>query len=245
MQNRWRVDEEDIANMRRGAAAAAQGGDEKEIGYATFFVGGFLRLHGDLVEAREHLERSLAMAERIGEIFLRAQSLLLLAVTALRRHDVEAVRSLAPQAMTAAEAATSPGFVAGAKACLAWLAWQDDRPGDVVTLTNEAAELSSIGDALTTQYRWIGLWPLVATHLEAAKVAEAVAAGRQMIEPSLGTAPRRARVQTGVGLCGMGTRAARGGQGQTGRGAADGARLALLLTAAFNAPREGADNTTS
>jgi hypothetical protein len=37
---------------------------------------------------------------------------------------------------------------------------------------------------LTTQYRWIGLWPLVATHLEAGKVAEAVAAGREMIEPS-------------------------------------------------------------
>ena len=184
MQNRWRVDEEDIANMRRGAAAAAQGGDEKEIGYATFFVGWHLRLHGDLVEAREHLERSLAMAERIGEIFLRAESLFLLAVTALRRHDVEAVRSLAPQAVTAAEAATSPGFVAGAKACLAWLAWQDERPGGVVTLTNEAAELWSIGNALTTQYRWIGLWPLVATHLEASKVAEAVAAGRQMIEPS-------------------------------------------------------------
>jgi ribosomal protein S12 methylthiotransferase accessory factor YcaO len=55
-------------------------------------------MHADPEEAQEYLEKSLAMAERIGEVLLRAMSLWALTATALCRHDVEVVRSLAPQA---------------------------------------------------------------------------------------------------------------------------------------------------
>ena len=180
-QNRYRVDEEDIANARRALAAANQGDDQKDIGYATYAVGHFLLMHADPEEAQEYLERSLAMAERIGEVLLRAMSLWALTATALCRHDVEVVRSLAPQAMTAGEAAASPGYVGSAKAYLAWLAWQDGRPQDVVALANEALELLE-----TTHFAvsWVCLWPLIAVHLGAGEVAEAVAAGRQMLEPT-------------------------------------------------------------
>ena len=135
----------------------------------------------DLEEAREYLERSLAIAERIGEVLLRANSLWALTATALVSHDVEAVRSLAPQVMAAGEAAAALGMVGTAKAYLAWLAWQDGRPKDVVALADEALELWG-----TTVFapHWLCLWPLIAVHLGAGQVAEAVAAGRQMLEPS-------------------------------------------------------------
>jgi class 3 adenylate cyclase len=187
-QNRWRVDEEDIANARKGLAAATQGDDQKDIAYATYAVGHFSLMRGDLVEAREHLEKSLAMAERIGEVALRAQSLWALTETALRSHDVEAVRSLAPQAMASGEAAASPWFVGSAKASLAWLAWQDGRPQGVVALANEAMELW--GTAVFDRNQlfgwplWLCLWPLIAAHLGAGLVGEAVASGRQMLRPS-------------------------------------------------------------
>jgi tetratricopeptide (TPR) repeat protein len=100
-RNRFRVDETDVANMRASAAAAAQGDDDKDLGYATYFVGWLLWLHGDLAAAHEELERSLALAERIGEAILLGESLLKLALTALRRHDAEAVRSFARRAMAA------------------------------------------------------------------------------------------------------------------------------------------------
>jgi hypothetical protein len=94
-QNRFRVDETDLDNARR-SLAAAQEAEEKDVGYATFFLARFLLLHGDLAEAQDHLEHSLAMAERIGETGLLAYSLQGLAMAALRRHDTAAVRALVP-----------------------------------------------------------------------------------------------------------------------------------------------------
>jgi len=183
IQNRFRVDETDIANMRRSAAAAL-GSEDKDIGYAAYLVGRLLWLHGDMAEAQEHLELSLAMAERIGETLLLGQSLLGLTLTALRRHDTEAVRSIAPQALAAAEALASAEYMAGAKACLAWLAWQDRRPEDVITLSNQITELKATTIGFSSHHRWVYLWPLIAVHLDAGNVAGAVAAGRQLLCPA-------------------------------------------------------------
>jgi class 3 adenylate cyclase/tetratricopeptide (TPR) repeat protein len=166
LQNRYRVDEVDIANMRKAVAAAAQGDDEKDLGYATFFLGRLLLLRGDLAAAREQLEKSLALAERIGESQLLAQSLLSLTVTALRRGDIAAVRSLAPRAMTAASAMAGAGAQTGVKACLAWLAWHDQRPEDVVTLAKQITGQQAAAGRFAVFYAWAYLWPLVAVHLK-------------------------------------------------------------------------------
>jgi hypothetical protein len=182
---RYRVDEEVIANMRKGVAAAAGSGDEACVAYAHQRLGLFLLLRGDLVEAQEYLDRALAVTERIGDIGLGARTLLALTVTALRRQDVDAVRTLAPRAMAACEAAGNPDFmgVAGAKASLAWLAWQDNRPLEVVTLAREAMELSGAMIGENVRSDWVFLWPLVALHLSAGRTGEAVPAGLRMLEP--------------------------------------------------------------
>jgi hypothetical protein len=125
------------------------------------------------------------MAQRTGDITLRAQSLSFLVLAALRDHDVEVLRSLAPGAIAACRTAAYADYVALAKAGLAWLAWQDQRPQDVVMLANEAAEL--LGAALepdVIHLKWVCLWPLIAVHLGAGQVGEAVAAGRQLLAPT-------------------------------------------------------------
>jgi tetratricopeptide (TPR) repeat protein len=53
MHNGYRVDEADIADMRRALAAAAQGDEEKDVGYATYFLARLLWLRGDLTAAQE------------------------------------------------------------------------------------------------------------------------------------------------------------------------------------------------
>ena len=183
VQNRYRVDEIDIANMRKAVTAAAQGDDEKDVGYATFFLGRLLLLRGDLAAAREQLENALTLAERIGESQLLAQSLLSLAATALRRGDIAAVRCLVPRAMTAASAMASAGAETGVKACLAWLAWHDQRPEDVVTLAKEITGQQAAAGRFALFYGWAYLWPLVAVHLEAGDIGEAIAASRQLLDP--------------------------------------------------------------
>ncbi len=178
-QNRFRVDETDLDNARRSLAAAADA-EEKDVGYATFFLARFLLLHGDLAEAQDHLERSLAMAERIGETGLLAYSLLGLAMAALRRHDTAAVRALVPRVLAEAETMASPDYLAGAKACLAWLAWQDRHPDDVIKLAEEIATLMAGTPDAGFYYGPVHLWPLAAVHLEAGHLAEAVAATRRL-----------------------------------------------------------------
>ena len=178
-QNRFRVDETDLDNARR-SLAAAQEAEEKDVGYATFFLARFLLLHGDVAEAQDHLEHSLALAERIGETGLLAYSLLGLAMAALRRHDIAAVRALVPRVLAEVETVASPDYLAGAKAFLAWLAWQDRHPDDVIKLAEEIATLLTGTPDAGLYYGPVHLWPLAAVHLEAGHLAEAVAATRRL-----------------------------------------------------------------
>jgi len=182
-QNRFRVDETDLDNARRSLAAALEA-EEKDVGYATFFLARFLLLHGDLAEAQDHLEQSLAMAERIGETALRAYSLLGLAMAALRRHDIAEVRALVPRVLAEAETMAGPDYLAGAKAFLAWLAWLDRHPDDVIKLAEEIATLMTGTPDAGLYYGPVHLWPLAAVHLEAGHLAEAVAATRRLADHS-------------------------------------------------------------
>jgi DNA-binding SARP family transcriptional activator/tetratricopeptide (TPR) repeat protein len=188
MRNRYRVDETDLQNIRLSAAAAAGCDEEKDLAYATFFVGWLLLMHGDLAQAQVHLERSLAMAERIGEAVLLAESLIKLTFTALRRHDTETVRTLAQRAVAAADAMAAHGCPAEARASLAWLAWRDGRPQDVITLVDEITAAGAAGTYHVpngvTPHRWVYLFPLIATQLDAADIAAAVAAARQLLDPA-------------------------------------------------------------
>jgi predicted ATPase len=185
IKNGYRVDESDLANVRASAAAAAQGDDEKDLGYADFFAGWLLWLHGDLTEAQEQLETSLALAERIGESVLLGASLLGLTLVAMRRHDVAAVRSLTPRAMAAASAMGSTQCEADVTACLVWLAWQDGRQDDVVSLSAQVSAHEPTGTVVGScaSYQWVHLWPLIAAHLTAGHVGEAVAAARRLRQP--------------------------------------------------------------
>jgi class 3 adenylate cyclase/tetratricopeptide (TPR) repeat protein len=183
---RYRVDEEVVANFRQGLVKAREGGDENYVGWGHERLGLYLMLHGDLDEAQEELARALVIADRMGHVTMRAKTLLALAATALRGHNVEAVRTLTPTAMAAWERAGQLELLGSAsvKAVQAWLAWQDNRPLDVVRLADEVLQLSGsdLGEDIHTN--WVFLWPLVAVHLHAERVAEAVAASRLMLDPS-------------------------------------------------------------
>src|SRR5690348_4738956 len=178
-QNRFLVDETDLDNARR-SLAAAQEAEEKDVGYATFFLARFLLLRGDLAEAQDHLEHSLALAERIGETGLIAYSVQGLAMAALRRHDTAAVRALVPRVLAEAEGMAAPDYLAGGKACLAWLAWQDQHPDDVIKLAEEITTLMTGTLDAGLYYGPVHLWPLAAVHLAAGHLAEAVAATRRL-----------------------------------------------------------------
>jgi hypothetical protein len=181
-QQRYLIDEEILANTRRALAAAREGAPEHEVAWTVFLLGFFSLWHGDLSEAEEQLRVSLAIVDRIGDVVLRARCLCYLNVTALRRHDVEAVRSLAPEAMAAGKDAEYPEYVACAIATNAWLAWRDQRYEDVGPLADAALDLWGTTVVRYSWY-WLCLFPLIAVRLSAGEIDEAVAASRQLLVP--------------------------------------------------------------
>jgi hypothetical protein len=103
-------------------------------------------------------------------------------VGALRRHDAEAVRTLAPLALEAGQATSYPEYVAMAKATQAWLAWQEDQPDRVVDLVNEAFGIWG-STPVVYSHCWAGIWPLVAVDIAAGQVGAAVEASRRLLAP--------------------------------------------------------------
>ena len=182
IRHRFRVGDADIARLRRSIELAEQTGDEKDVGYAYYFLGWALWLRGDLTEAQRQLEKALGIGERIGETHLVTMGLLVLTVTALRRHDTEAVRALIPRAMTAAR--TDVMYVAFAMAAQTWLAWQDGHPDQVIALAGRLAEFD-LGTLVSgSRYRWLALFPLIAAQLQSGNPAAAVAAAREIVDPA-------------------------------------------------------------
>ena len=182
IRNRFQVDDADLARLYSSLRMAEHTGEEKDLGYATHFLGWGLWMRGDLPEARRQLENAHDMAERMGETFLRAVSLQTLTLTALRQHDTEAVRGLVPRAAAAAENARTP--LTGIMACRAWLACQDGRPDEVIRLADQIASYQPSTINIIGAYRWVHLFPLIAVRLSAGSVNEAVTAARQLLDPA-------------------------------------------------------------
>ena len=129
------------------------------------------------------MNKALAMAERLGETFLRGAALLALTLTALRRHDTEEVRALL---LRAAAAVGDGGYrIPGVTAVQAWLAWQDGRQDDVIRLAGQIAELDLTTIAAGARYQWwVYLFPLIAVRLAEGNTEAAVAAARLMLDPT-------------------------------------------------------------
>ena len=181
-RTRYRIDDEILSNARAALAVAKQDLSEDTVAGTEFSLGHFLLWYGDLAEAQEHMEAALVAAERVGDAILRTRCLSYLTVAALRRHDVEAVRSQAPEALAAAAEGGWPEYVAAAKAMMAWVAWKDGRPDDVLALATEALELWA---STVVSYSWflLCLWPLLAVHLDVGQLPEAIDAARRLLRP--------------------------------------------------------------
>jgi DNA-binding SARP family transcriptional activator/tetratricopeptide (TPR) repeat protein len=181
-ETRYRIDEGTLATARTALKAAEVGIGEHDMGAVVSSLGFVLLWHGDLGEAQEKLRTGLEIGERIGDSFRQAMCLCYLTLTAVRRHDVEAVQSLAPQTLAAAEAAHYPGYIGSARAAMAWAAWKREEFDLTAALATEALELwASL--VVTFPFQWSCLFPLLSARLGRGQLDEAIECGRRLLEP--------------------------------------------------------------
>jgi class 3 adenylate cyclase/tetratricopeptide (TPR) repeat protein len=181
---RYRVSDEVLADMRRAVEMVPDRGQQEGGGWQPLLFGYLGFLKGDVGLAREQAERALAMAEKRSEAQLRAACMFFRPMIEVRAHDIEAVRQLGPVGVEACEAIGFPEWVANAKGTLAWLAYQEGRPDDVLALAAECDELMKAPHGPEVFLNWVRLWPVVGVHLAVGRVGPAIAAARQMLDPS-------------------------------------------------------------
>jgi class 3 adenylate cyclase/tetratricopeptide (TPR) repeat protein len=181
LRSRLRADGQAVADMRRALAAARQSRDMKDIGYATSILGWILGLCGDVAEAWDLQHEALEIADRVGEVALHSHALAGLVKIALGRHDVAAVRDTAARLLEATLVHEGE-YHTWAKGPLAWLAWQDGRPGDVTAIAAEIEPVVVRGRAIWSRDRWVYLFPLIAVHLSNSDTRQAVTSARPLLE---------------------------------------------------------------
>ena len=187
-ERRHRVDEEVLDTARKGLAATKAfsrptglGGNlmHEDMGWKVFNIGIRLLFYGDLDGAEQNLTEAVRIADQVGGVAMRAESMTYLNLLALRRHDSVAVASLAAHAIEAVNAASKPQYAATAKASLAWVAWKTGRLVEVEDLAQEALASWPAGNRFP--FQWVCLWPLIAVRLDAGQLGEAVDAARHLL----------------------------------------------------------------
>jgi hypothetical protein len=181
-QRRYRIDEEILSEARKALSAAREVGEEELVGWTVFTLALALLWHGDLEEAGVRLEETRVIAGQIGDMLLGLRALCYLCFCALRRHDVPAVRRMAPETIAAALEAGYPEYVAAGRAMMAWVAWRDGRPEAVLALGGEALALWST-TVVSYSWYWLCLWPMIAVHLDSGAIGEAVDLARRLLAP--------------------------------------------------------------
>ncbi len=182
-QKRYQIDEETVAAARAAVRSAETGVGEYDLVNTLGTLGEMSFWHGNTDESQKMFEAALAIAERTYDQECRSWCLCGLCLIGIRRHDVEAVRSVSRQAAEAAINNRASVFGAAANAAMAWVAWKDDRFDDVIVHANEAlAAWRSTWHVYF--FKGLCLWPLMAVKLASGDIAGAVDAGREMLEPS-------------------------------------------------------------
>ena len=186
-RTRYVISEEMLGYGRAYVAAQREIGDPGESAMAHF-MNGFAHLwHGDLDTAHEELQAALSLARQTGDVTTQARCLTYLTVVFRKRGEVDTVRRLAAQSLTAAATAHMPEYTATAQANLAWAAWREKRLADCESEACAALERWGglpAGHA-SAAFQWTALWPLIGVCLAQGRTGDAVAYADRLLAPTL------------------------------------------------------------
>jgi hypothetical protein len=188
-RERYVVSAETVAHAREHRRQSAQAGADEPAREAEFLLGFSLLWAGDLEAAQRHLRASAKLAEEARDHRRLVQAHTYLTILHRLRDQVEPARESAGRSMEQATAAHLPGYVAAAKATLAWAALRDGETASAEEHAREALELWRAPSAFP--FEWLARGPLLSLLLGrddldgAMEQAEALLERRQQSLPTI------------------------------------------------------------
>jgi class 3 adenylate cyclase/tetratricopeptide (TPR) repeat protein len=199
-ENRWRVDDVSLSEIRMAWSVAIEAGLEVELNFVRAVLGFALVAQGDLTAGRAELEVAFAIAKRRGDTALELTCTSELAWAGLRQHDIALAKDMAGRSEELRHA--SPPFLYADNIALSvesWVAWKEGRPSEAERLAQESLAVSS-AQLQSGEYRrrldCICLFPLIAVRLADRRTEEAVLAARKLLDPSQMRLPDELEVAT-------------------------------------------------
>lgn len=176
---------EAVYYIQRSFAIYEEAGMQDSLPAARFMLGFMLLWHDELEAAATELQRTLQLAEQHGDLSLQTRTLTYLIIAARRRDQVAAAQGLVTQALTAADNAHMPEYIALARANQAWLAW---RKLDYAAVCEHGAAALALWQQLpvahaSAPFQWTALWPLLAVALHTTELVTAMDYVRMLLDP--------------------------------------------------------------
>jgi tetratricopeptide (TPR) repeat protein len=157
-------------------------GNDREVGWARFYLGVAYLWHGELDEAEEQLHAGVALGERTGDVTLQARCLGNVIHVYRNRGQVEATREASVRALAFATETLMPYYIGMAKANLTWVAWREGNLAEARELGQAALTLWS-QSSIFIPVRWTALWPLIGAELAQERLPKALAYARMLLAP--------------------------------------------------------------
>ncbi len=181
-QHRYLVPDEALGYAESELAAAQEGGNVVEVGWARLDLGGAYLGRDQLDQAEEHLQAALQVGEHTGHLMLQGICLTFLTLVWRSRGQAETVKTLLSRAEAVANKTQNTEFLGIVQANLAWLAWREGKLAQTKTHGNKALELWQ-QTSVVYPMQWAALWPLLGAALAQQQLLDACMQAHRLLAP--------------------------------------------------------------
>jgi DNA-binding SARP family transcriptional activator/tetratricopeptide (TPR) repeat protein len=179
---RFRFSNETVQIVRQRLDQAEKLDDALNLAIAQFQYGFALLWHGDLLAARDWMERSNESLARIGARLPQLRCLAYLSVVSRKLHEPEKLRKELPPLLELARAINEYTYLGIGLANQGWLAWQD---GDAVQAERLCQEATTVWMNFSgCVFHSLADWVLLAVALAQEDFSKSEAASRALMDPN-------------------------------------------------------------
>ncbi|MGD2079421.1 MAG: LuxR C-terminal-related transcriptional regulator, partial [Chloroflexota bacterium] len=179
-----------------------ESGNPHDIAWSEFTHGFSLLWCAEYDQAAELMQAALSLARENGDFVHQARCATYLTILYRKRGDPDLVQHFAQTSLQLAKRANLLEYSGTAHANQAWLAWHVGNHQEAVSLAKRALlDWRSLGPQhASVAFKWTAIWPLIAVALCDGRIADAVAYGRQLLEPGQQGLPAelRARLESAI-----------------------------------------------